>query len=346
MSATLAVMPRQPTPLPDQLTSGAFTTAAAREAGVAEGRLRGSDLLRPLHGVREVGRTNGSEAEDPAATTPRAALEAARAAALVLPGDVAFSHCTAALIHGLPLPRSHEHSIPMHVMRSSARNPVARPQVTPHRGLQHRRVATVSGIRVVAGADVWVDLGSVLGVEDLVVMGDQIARRSGSVDLLHRALARRGRLRGVRVLREALHWIRVGSESPMETRSRLSFVRHGLPEPELNVEVTAADGSGFVCRGDFVWRDQKVIGEYQGSHHFESFERGDDDIARRLLVEDDDWKYVELTKLDVFNPARRMAMLCRLGRYLDVEKVADRPHPAWQGRFGTTSMCLSAARRR
>jgi hypothetical protein len=231
-------------------------------------------------------------------------------------------------------------------MRTSARNPIARPQVTPHRGLQHRRVATVSGIRVVAGADVWVDLGSVLSVEDLVVMGDEIARRAGSVDLLHRVLARRGRVRGVRVLREALHWIRVGSASPMETRSRLVFVRHGLPEPELNVEVTAADGSGFVCRGDFVWRDQKVIAEYQGSHHFESFRRGDDDIARRLLVEDDDWKYVELTKLDVFNPARRMAMLRRLARYLDVERVEERPHPAWKGRFGTTSTCLSAGRRR
>ena len=101
-----------------------------------------------------------------------------------------------------------------------------------------------------------------------------------------------------------------------------------------------------MCRGDFVWRDKKVIAEYQGSHHFGSFERGDDDIARRLLVEDDDWKYVELTKLDVFNPARRMGMLRRLARYLDVEKVADRPHPAWKGRFATTSTCLSAGRRR
>ena len=124
------------------------------------------------------------------------------------------------------------------------------------------------------------------------------------------------------------------------------FVRHGLPEPELNSEVAAADGSGFVCRGDFVWRDKKVIAEYQGSHHFGSFERGDDDIARRLLVEDDDWKYVELTKLDVFSPARRMGMLRRLARYLDVEGVADRPYPAWKGRFGTTSTCLSAGRRR
>ncbi|MEO6412385.1 MAG: hypothetical protein ABIO48_07325 [Pedococcus sp.] len=338
-------MPRQPRPLPEHLTSAAFTTASARESGVEEGRLRGPDLLRPLHGVRQLASVD-SAAGDGRTTLHPSALAAARAAVLVLPGDAVFSHCTAALIHGLELPASHQHDVPMHVMRRSTCNPIARPQVWPHRGLETRRVATVSGLRVVAAADVWVDLGSVLGVEDLVVLGDQIARRAGSTDLLHRALARRGRVRGVRVLRESIRWIRVGSESVMETRSRLTFVRHGIPEPELNSEVTAADGSGFVCRGDFVWRDKKVIAEYQGSHHFGSFERGDDDIARRLLVEDDDWKYVELTKLDVFNPARRMGMLRRLARYLDVEGVADRPYPAWTGRFGTTSTCLSAGRRR
>ena len=307
---------------------------------MAEGRLRGSDLVRPLHGVRQPAGAKGDEGDeggDRPAGRQRTVLTKARAASLVLPSDAAFSHCTAALVHALPLPATHEHGLPMHVMRPSARNPIDRPQVTPHRGLESRRVATVSGLRVVAGADVWVDMGALLGVEDLVVMGDQIALRADSVDLLHRALARRGQVRGVRALREALRWIRVGSASPMETRSRLLFVRHGLPEPELNGEVTAEDGSGFVCRSDFVWRHKKVIGEYQGSHHFESFERGDDDIARRLLVEDDDWKYVELTKRDVFNPARRMAMLRRLARYLDVEGVADRPHPAWTGRFATPS---------
>lgn len=53
------------------------------------------------------------------------------------------------------------------------------------------------------------------------------------------------------------------------------FCRHGLPEPEINVAVMSGTGSQFLCRGDFVWRDTKVIGEYQGSHHFDGFTRTD-----------------------------------------------------------------------
>jgi hypothetical protein len=343
--ATLRAMPRQP--IPDSLTGRAFTTAEAHQAGLKEGRLRGPDLDRPLHGVRQPSTAAVPDPRDRSSEIERSTLSAARTAALVIPGDAAFSHCTAALIHRLPLPRSHEHDGPLHVMRWSARNPVDRPQVKAHLGLESRKVTTVRGVRVVEPVDTWVDLASLLGVEDLVVVGDQVARRAGSLEPLQAALARRRRVRGVRALHEAMRWIRVGSDSAMETRSRLLFVRHGLPEPELNEPVNAEDGSGFVCRGDFIWRRKKVIGEYQGSHHFESFERGDDDISRRLLVEDDDWKYVELTKRDYFNPARRMGLLRRLARYLDIEVVENRPHPEWTGRFATRSTgCASAGRRR
>jgi hypothetical protein len=82
-----------------------------------------------------------------------------------------------------------------------------------------------------------------------------------------------------------------------------------------------------------------VIGEYQGGHHFGSFERRDVDMSRRLLLEDDGWKYVELTRSDHTNPARRWAMLHRLAVHLGVDVVSDRPHPAWTGRSTTTSRC-------
>jgi hypothetical protein len=324
-------MPR--VPIPPSLAGVAFTTAQGLAAGLGQGRLRGSDLSRPLHGLRVPGAT-AHGVEDRVLR----ARHAARAAALVLPRDGAFSHCTAAMLLGLPLPRAREHLEPLHWMRPSRRNRVARPQVVPHRGLERRRTQVAHGLAVVSPEDTWADLAALLGVEDLVVLGDAVARRAGSLEPLAQALERHRGARGCLRLLEALRWVRTGSDSPMETRSRLAFCRHGLPEPELNVELGAADGSGFLCRSDFVWRQARVIGEYQGAHHFGSFERGDDDITRRHLALDDGWTYLEITRSDHRSPARLHAMLERFARHLGIERVADRPSPDWEHPFPTPSV--------
>lgn len=149
-----------------------------------------------------------------------------------------------------------------------------------------------------------------------MVVGDAVTRRLQGSRALHAALGRRVRPRGAVVLRKALGLIRLGSDSPMETRCRLLFHRSGLPEPELNGVISHRQGGGFLCRSDFVWRARRVIAEYQGADHFASFERGDDDISRRLLAEDDGWKYVELTKRDFYHRRRRAQLLARLAAYL------------------------------
>ena len=314
-------MPR--VPLPDELTSRAFTTSEALGLEVGTKRLRGSDLSRPFHGVR-----TGAAPDD--------VVTLARAAQLVLPDDVAFSHCTSAALHGLPLPSVREHLEPVHVMRRTGKHRTLRAECIPHRGLEARETETVKGLPVVGMADTWCDLGPLLGHDDLVVLGDQVARRLSSVEPLRAALATRVRPRGGVRLREALRWIRLGSASPMETRTRLLFVRAGLPEPELNAKVVHPDG-GFLCWADFYWRQQRVIGEYQGADHFGSFDRGDDDISRRLLAEDSDPKYSEVTKKDFFNAGRRHAMLSRFAHFLGVDTLAFRPTQPIEGPFPSVS---------
>nr|WP_257910036.1 hypothetical protein [Janibacter limosus] len=93
-----------------------------------------------------------------------------------------------------------------------------------------------------------------------MVLGDAVAKRLDSLDALEDGAARAGTY-GRRV-REALRWIRVGSASPMETRSRVLCLRGGLPEPELNAPIHDADG-GWLVDGDLVWREAKVPGEYR-----------------------------------------------------------------------------------
>ncbi|HET8767918.1 MAG TPA: DUF559 domain-containing protein [Pedococcus sp.] len=151
--------------------------------------------------------------------------------------------------------------------------------------------------------DTWVDLAAMpgFGVEDLVIAGDAFATRDPA--LLERmvgagmATGRRGR-RGRRGLREAGPLLRSGSGSPMESRARLHFGRAGLPEPELNAEVFAEDGN-FVARADFLWRDARVIVEYEGDHHRTDRRQWQSDIQRTRLLESLGWRVLRITAADL-----------------------------------------------
>jgi hypothetical protein len=288
-------------PIPDDLQRRAFTVAEGRAAGMGAGRLAGPDLSRPTHGVRT-------------ATAPESFRDRVVATRVALPSDVVFSHLTAARLWGLPLPSELEDG-PIEVMRATSAARIRRRGCLGRRGLESRVTSACQGLPATSLADTWCDLGEALGVDDLVVVGDAAVRRLADVGPLRDALGRRVRPRGAVALKEALALVRVGSDSPMESRCRLVFHRAGLPEPELNA-VISHRGGGFLCRSDFVWRERRVIGEYQGGDHFGSIRRGDDDISRRLLVEDDGWKYVEMTKYDYYNPARRAGLVARLAAYL------------------------------
>lgn len=283
------------------MRAGAFTVAEARAAGLGPSRLAGPDLSRPTHGVRTL-------------SPPETFRDRVIATRLALPSDVAFSHLAAARLWGLPLPRELEDG-PIDAMRTTSAARVRRRGCIGRRGLESRTTVTDRGILLTSLEDTWCDLGEMLEVDDLVVVGDAVARRLADAAPLRDALQRRVRPRGAVALRAALRLIRVGSDSPMETRCRMVFHRAGLPEPELNAVISDAGGA-FLCRSDFVWRERRVLAEYQGKDHFESFRRGDDDISRRLLLEDDGWKYVEMTKRDYYHPSRRAALVGRLTAYL------------------------------
>ncbi len=319
--------------LPPALSTGAFTAADLSDAGVPGYRWRSPTLVRPTRGVREL-----RAGED--------VVERARAFARALPDDAAFSHVTAALLWGLPLRGSLQADPLLHVIRDSTSGWVRRTDCRGHRGLESRQVGTVHGLRVVSLADTWVDLGELprgaIGLDDFVVVGDAVAARLASPDegsdewwariaaeeaddrlgerddargirLMRRALERRVRPRGALALRQSLDLVRGRSRSPQETRWRLIMERAGLPEPRLN-EPVFVDG-GFVLEGDFVWPQDKVIGEYQGKDHA-SITRRSHDESRRALAEDDGWTLIEVYAEDVRPGPRQDACLRRFATAL------------------------------
>lgn len=267
-------------PLPPEL-GATFSTARAASVGVHPKRLDAGDLTATFRGMRTT-------------LHPTSHSEIARAALTVMPHDALFSHVTAARLAGVPLPAGTERAEELHVTlpRKGAR--------WRHAGfVEHhadRSASLVDGLPVVTAAETWVDLAPMVSVTDLVVAGDHLLG-AGMVswEELQRAVAERRGARGLSRSAAALLLVRCGSASPMETRARLAFARWSLPEPELNADVHDAHG-GWIARVDFLWRRQRVIGEYYGAVHGDTWSR---DLTRVAQLEDAGYRVVVMTSRDL-----------------------------------------------
>ncbi|WP_404387479.1 hypothetical protein [Humibacillus xanthopallidus] len=233
----------------------------------------------------------------------------------------AFSHVTAARLHGLPLPRSLDDEVAIHVLRDARDGAVRRRGLVGHRGLFERDVTDVSGVPVTSLPDTWVDMGELirpgfaLGLDDLVIMGDAVANTLGSVEPLHAALSRRVAPRGKLTLLEALPLVRVGSESPGETRTRLVLTRSGLPEPELNKPVFGP-GRLWLGRPDMRWKKHRALLEYQGREFHDGDEQRAKDDVRFARFSAHDWTVVPVWDEDVNTDQARVGLVKQMAGVL------------------------------
>ena len=291
--------------LDGRLLAGPFTVAQARDLDVARGRLRGPDLEAPTRGVR---RAAGAKVD---------LVAQAMAFAAALPEDVAFSHTTAARLHRLPTPTSWPGpEEALDVMRATGRPRVERSGCRHHRGLEERSVAEVSGLRLTSATDTWCDLVGHWHEEHLLAAADVLLRRDHTTpELLRAAATARAGRRGAPVLRRVAELARSGSASPGESRARYRFWTWGLPEPELNATVHDRHG-GWLAVADFLWRAQRVVGEYDGDVHRTDRRTWRRDRSRRAALEDDGWTYVDLTAHDLDDVRAAEALRSRLLRLL------------------------------
>ena len=100
------------------------------------------------------------------------------------------------------------------------------------------------------------------------------------------------------------------------------FVTAGFPEPEVNAPVADATGA-WLAEGDLVWRQQRVVGEYQGEDHAVRRRRSEDAFRRELLT-DHDWRVKEIWAEDVHRRPRRLATLLSFARALDLDPATLR----------------------
>lgn len=312
---------RTPRPLPP-LLGDLFTFEQARASGVTPARLRASDLVRPFHGVRARGAVAetlrlGDRPFDSLSDEQQQALIVARARAFGLrlqPGEH-FSHTTAALLWGLPLPRLDDPRIHVTVPPQRARRKAhgvafhasARPAATTRPG---------SGMPVSAPSAVWTSLGRVLGMHDLVALGDNLVRTDRhpwpvshlpaapplatleQLRLQTQEYSGQGRAR----LRQALPFVRTDSWSRPESLLRLHLIDDGLPEPQLNVDIF--DGADWLACVDGCLPAYRVHYEYHGAPHFASRAQVISDIERRERLARRGGLEVTLTAEHVLSGAR------------------------------------------
>lgn len=276
-------MHRAPAPLPESL-GPAFSYKEATAHGITPGRLRHRSLIVPTPGVR---------------LTEQDVELAARAAAhrVLLPSGSAFSHHTAAALLQLPAPADHR----LHVTVPDGVR-IRRVGIVEHRGMQRRELGFVDDIPTTSPAQTWLDLAPGLSVEELVVLGDAITHAfpdHGS--WLREIAADNAGARGIRRARKAVGLLRPGVLSPQETLWRLRFRAAGFPEPELNG--TVRDRAGvWLGVADFVWREQRVVVEYDGDYHF-TVEQRRLDQARRRAMRGGAWEVIEINGADNRQPA-------------------------------------------
>lgn len=253
------------TSLPEYLTTGSFSLRASDKAGVPRKRAAAKDLVTVSRGIRVPVASDAS-----GASALRAYTDLDDSSILV-----SFS---AARIWGVPLPSSRSGDWRIHLARRRGFSFPRRVNVSGHLlTFLPEETIEYDGVRVTSPARTWLDLASMIAMEDLVAAGDALVCSHDprfpvpkealcTIDELREITDRHPGMRGVRTARAALDLIRVGADSAPETYMRLALVNANLPEPALNLVVPDPLGRPALWP-DAGYEDWKVSLQYDGRHH-------------------------------------------------------------------------------
>lgn len=176
--------------------------------------------------------------------------------------DCAVSHVSAAVLHGIPVRRNVFDLI--HLTRDGPGHGKVKAGVRLHRAtLAAHEVTVIGGLRVTSLERTLADLARREPYEWGVVAADAVLRRQGNLELLQDYVDEGRRKPGNGRLRAVLAFADARSESALESMSRVSMARAGVPMPVLQRQITDP-GGGWIATGDFAWEDVRVIGEADG----------------------------------------------------------------------------------
>lgn len=277
--------------------------------------MRSRDLDRTVWGVRAVV-TNG-DSQDNSENYAQLAARCERFATR-MPPSAFFSHSTAALLLRAPLPFEWERQKALDISMAA---PARAPHASGIRGHRLRiadetQLAVTDGLRHTSAARTWFDLASILGLYDLVAVGDYLIHWRlpyTSVGEIRSMASHFIGQRGMATARMAFPLLNDRSESRPESTLRVILELDGLPRPRINHEIVFTD-DGTRVRTDLAFDSFKVLLEYQGDYHRTRTDQWRKDMTRRSRLESQDWTVMELNANDLKDPAELVARIRRVLR--------------------------------
>lgn len=298
-------MPRLRTPLADGLLPAVFSRAEAAAVGITDERLRAPDLRLVVRGFHARAGTEILERDIVAALTkndPRVAACGPTASRLW-----GFPQRAGASAWTFKDPASR-----IHLTNSSVRRRSTKKLRWRNLDLTASDLVEVGGARLTSRVRTWLDLAATLSTDDLTMIGDYLVRKPRGMfegrsaphatleQLQQAALHHRGR--SALRLRRSLEDIRIGSDSPAETRLRLGVLRAGLPAPVLNTAIR--DDGIWLGEPDLSWPEWKVCVEHEGPTHLTKAQQAED-IQRTELRNEEGWIEVRTVAKDLQNSCAR-----------------------------------------
>ena len=288
--------------LPDAFKYSIGTTADWYGAGVSERHfqslVRRGVLVRMHHGVYVT--AAGLEASKRNSQREHALLVAAARSATSL--DAVASHESAALIQGIQLLKKPK-SVTLTRPAGTHKGRSARNGITLHAAdLPSGHVTTRYKVPVTTGARTVADLARTSSFMAGVVAADSALRRHKTTKPeLAGVLADCVRWQGTVQARRVAEFADARAESPLESCARVVFAEHGLPPPDLQVELGA---ERFAGRVDFYWRDYRTVAEADGEIKYESPARSIAQLERDQNLRAAGFRVVHFTWQQLFREQR------------------------------------------
>jgi hypothetical protein len=180
-------------------------------------------------------------------------------------------------------------------------------------------VVEIAGFRVTSLSRTVLDVSCAAPPLLAVPVGDAALWSGLRVEELAERIERAGPRRGLVQARRTLSLLDPRSESPGESMSRAVFAENGISPPKPQFRVYDSAGR-FVGRCDFGWRDQRVLGEFDGKKKYGELvlQRGQspedalfEEKRREDRLRDLGWQVVRWVWADLFAPADLLERLNR-----------------------------------